>query len=103
MNVQNQATQHSLNNQFKPISLIVLSLFSQHAYAESGLAQNSLLLPAEQPAEPSVIESKPFVQTSKNKFVNILVADASTAVKSKQQTNSITNRPRLCQPSAALI
>ena len=94
MNLQNQPSNHFFNYKLKPISLIVFSLFAQQAFAQSELAQdNASLALSKQLADSSVIESKPLVQNNNKKSVNIVVADASTAVKSNPKTNSITNTP----------
>ena len=59
MNLQNQPSKHSLNYKLKPISLIVFSIFAQHAYAQSELAQDNVSLAlSKQLADSSAIESK---------------------------------------------
>jgi len=92
MNLQNQPSKHSLNYKLKPVSLFVLSLFAQQAIAQSELAQdNASLALSKQLADSSAIESKLLVQTNHKKLANIVVADASTAIKAKSNTKYKTN------------
>ncbi|MCX7185988.1 MAG: TonB-dependent receptor [Methylophilales bacterium] len=92
MNLQNQPSKHSINYKLKPISLIVFSLFAQQAFAQSELVQDNVSLAlTKQLADSSVKASKPSVQNNNKKSVKIVVADASTAVKSKSNAQYKTN------------
>ncbi|MCX7185984.1 MAG: TonB-dependent receptor [Methylophilales bacterium] len=92
MNSQNKKSQQLFNYKLKPISLLIFSIFTQQAYAQGELVQDNVSLAlSKQLADSFVIESKPSVQNNNKKSVKIVVADASTAVKSKSNTQYKTN------------
>jgi outer membrane receptor protein involved in Fe transport len=93
MNWQNQPSKHFLKYKLKPISLIVLTLFAQQAYAQSAQQQDkqkhdalSLTLAASLENSSSA-EPKPIAQTNNKKPAKTVLADASTEIKSTLKSN----------------
>ena len=97
MNVQNQASKHSLsyrslNYKLNPISLIVVSLFAQQAFAQSDQEQDKLsLLASKQLAGSSALEPMPLISANHRKTGNIVLADATAAIQSNKRSHPAAN------------